>query len=377
MMILDRYLLRQFVQIFLICFVSLTGLYVVIDAFGHLDHFSAYADEHGSLMGIIAQYYGYRSLSFFDRTSGMLAMVAAMFTVAWLERHNELTALMAAGISKFRVVKPLLIATIVVSLLSVANRELVIPQIRDELSRDTKDLAGDHSRDMEARIDGHTDIRIVGEKTVATQQQIIKPAFILPAALARYGNQLVADNAYYQPPTADRPGGYLFDKVTVPGNIDRLDSLSLRDQPIVLTPKNTPWLKPGQAFVVSNVRFQLLASGASWRTYASTPELIAELGSPSTELGDDVRVAVHARLLQPLMDGTLVMLGLPLMFSRRKRNVFFNFSLCLGVAIAFMAITLACQSLGGAGMLRPTLAAWFPILAFLPLAVAMGHTFRT
>jgi lipopolysaccharide export system permease protein len=90
-----------------------------------------------------------------------------------------------------------------------------------------------------------------------------------------------------------------------------------------------------------------------------------------------VRVAVHARLLQPLMDGTLVMLGLPLMFSRRKRNVFFNFSVCLGVAIAFMVLTLGSQSLGGLGMMRPTLAAWFPVLVFLPLAVAMSHTFRT
>jgi lipopolysaccharide export LptBFGC system permease protein LptF len=49
----------------------------------------------------------------------------------------------------------------------------------------------------------------------------------------------------------------------------------------------------------------------------------------------------------------------------------------LGVAIAFMAVTLGTQSLGGVGMMRPTLAAWFPILVFLPLAVGMSHTFRT
>jgi lipopolysaccharide export system permease protein len=105
--------------------------------------------------------------------------------------------------------------------------------------------------------------------------------------------------------------------------------------------------------------------------------LIAELGSPSSDLGADVRVAVHSRLLQPVMDGTLLMLGLPLMFSRRRRNVFFSFSICLGVAIAFTMVTLACQSLGSLSLLRPTLAAWAPLLIFLPLAVAMSHTFRT
>ena len=377
MMILDRYLLRQFVQIFVICFLSLTGLYVVIDAFGHLDHFSAYAAEHGNLMGTIAQFYGYRSLSFFDRTSGMLAMIAAMFTVTWLERHQELTAILAAGISKFRVIKPLLIAAIVVSLLGVANREFIIPQVRAELTRDTKNLGGDQTRDLEARFDGHTDILIGGEKTVAAEQRIIKPTFVLPASLARYGKQLVAHNAYCQAATAEHPSGYLLDGVTAPRKIDRLASLTLDGEPVVITPQDADWLKPGQAFVVSQVRFQLLASGSAWRNYASTGELIAELGSPSTDLGPDVRVAVHSRLMQPLMDGTLLMLGLPLMFSRRNRNLFLSFGICLLVAVAFSLVTLACQSLGGLNLLRPTLAAWLPILVFLPVAVAMSHSLRT
>ena len=39
MKIIDRYLLRQFAHVFVICFVSLTGLYVMLDAFSHLDDF--------------------------------------------------------------------------------------------------------------------------------------------------------------------------------------------------------------------------------------------------------------------------------------------------------------------------------------------------
>ncbi|MCA9231954.1 MAG: LptF/LptG family permease [Planctomycetales bacterium] len=179
MKILDRYLLRQFVQVFLICFLSMMGLYVVIDAFQHLDQFSSHAEQNGGLLHVIAEYYAYRALSFFDRTSGILAMIAALFTATWLQRHQELTAMLAAGISKFRVIKPLLAAAIVVSLLGVANRELVIPRIRNELMRDTKDLAGNQTRDLEARFDGQTDILIGGEKTVAIEQRIIKPAFFV------------------------------------------------------------------------------------------------------------------------------------------------------------------------------------------------------
>ena len=121
----------------------------------------------------------------------------------------------------------------------------------------------------------------------------------------------------------------------------------------------------------------MLSNGSAWRSYASTGELISELNRPSTDLGADVRVAVHARMVQPLTDTTLLMLGLPLMFSRRQRNVFLSIGVCLAVAIAFTLATVACQSLGGISLLRPTLAAWLPIMVFLPVAVGMSHALRT
>ena len=48
--IIDRYMLRQYLQVLSICFLSLAGLYIVIDAFNHLDHFVDYADAHGGLL---------------------------------------------------------------------------------------------------------------------------------------------------------------------------------------------------------------------------------------------------------------------------------------------------------------------------------------
>ena len=377
MMILDRYLLRQYVQVFAICFMSMMGLYIVIDAFGHLDQFSSYAEQNGNLLGVIGEYYAYRSLSFFDRSSGILAMIAAIFTATWLQRHEELTAMLAAGISKFRVIKPLIFATIAISLLAVANRELLIPQVRDHLARDTNDLGGTEARDLEPRFDGYTDILIGGQKTVALEQRILEPTFILPSHLAIYDKQIVAENAYYQSANNDHPSGYLLDKVSTPRGIDKLASIRLEDQPVVITAQDASWLQPGQVFVVSQVPFQLLAGGSTWRHYASTGELITELSRPSTELGSDVRVAVHSRLTQPITDTTLLMLGLPLMFSRRNRNVFLSIGICLVVAVSFSALTLACQSLGGLNLLRPTLAAWLPILVFLPIAAAMSQTLRT
>ena len=120
--IIDRYMLRQFVQVLIICLLSLIGLYIVIDAFSHLDHFIDYAGKHGSLIKIMGEYYAYRGIAFFDRTSGVLTLIAVMFTITWIQRHNEMTALLAAGVSRTRVLRPVLIAAVCVSLAASANR---------------------------------------------------------------------------------------------------------------------------------------------------------------------------------------------------------------------------------------------------------------
>lgn len=378
MFILYRYMLRQFVQIFIICFLSLTGLYVVIDAFGHLDHFSHFAKQQSvSAWSVAGKYYAYQSLGFFDRTSSILAMTSAMFTVAWLARHQELTAIMAAGISKVRVARPLIIAAMTVSLLGVANREFLVPRIRDELMRDTKDLAGAEARDLEARFDAGTGILIGGERVVVGERRILRPAFVLPDSLSRYGQQIAAVEAQYADARPDRPAGYLMMGVTAPETLVDQESLRLDGQAVIVTPRDVAWLAPDEVFVVSNVPFELLATGTAWRNFASTIELITELKRPSTDLGADVRVAVHARLVQPLFDGMLLMLGLPLMFSRSSRNVFISIGICLVVATSFSLLGLACHAAGGAGLMKPALAAWAPLLAFVPVATAMYDTLRT
>src|SRR5215212_11739008 len=131
--IIDRYMLRQFVQVLIICLMSLIGLYIVIDAFSHLDHFIDYAGKHGNLIKIMGAYYAYRSIWFFNLMSGVLTLIAVMFTVTWIQRHHEMTALLAAGISRTRVLRPVLMAAILVSLAAAANREIVMPNIRPHL----------------------------------------------------------------------------------------------------------------------------------------------------------------------------------------------------------------------------------------------------
>ncbi len=225
MYIMDRYLLRQFFKTFGICFLSLTGLYIVFDLFTNLEQFIRCGRKVGGVIPFIAHYYSYKTILFFDRTSGLLVLVSAMFTVSWIQRHNEMTALMSAGVSRIRVLAPIIVAVVVVGLLTAANRELVIPRYRDELSRHPQNPLGDQARPLEPRYDGQTDVLLGGKRTFSDQKRIEEPSFILPPDLRQYGNHLTAENAYYKLPEGNRPGGYLLDGVYEPKNLEGRPSL--------------------------------------------------------------------------------------------------------------------------------------------------------
>ncbi|HJT34548.1 MAG TPA: LptF/LptG family permease, partial [Pirellulales bacterium] len=115
--------------------------------------------------------------------------------------------------------------------------------------------------------------------------------------------------------------------------------------------------------------------GRSWRQFSSTAQLIAGLSNPSLglagEYGADVRVAIHSRVVQPLLDLTLLFLGLPLVLSGTNRNVFVAIGLCGLVCTAFMMVVLGCQYLGEISLLEPALAAWAPLMVFVPVAVGL------
>lgn len=374
---INRYLLRQFLQVFLICFVSLAGLYSVIDAFGRLDDFTG-GRTLVEAAQVAGRYYALQTLGFFNKTSGVLTLIAAMFTVTWIQRHNEMTALLAAGVPRLKVLQPVLIASALIALGAATLRETVLPQMRHELSQDSKELAGDSSVELKPLYDNVTDVLLGGERANLAAAVIENPSFSLPPRLSGpMGKQLVAETARYLPASGERPAGYVLAGVRQPAGIDEREMLLTPDnKPLVVTRSEASWLEPGEAFVVSGVSFELLAAGSQWRDYSSVTELVHELGNPSTDLGPDVRVAVHSRITQPLMDITLLLIGLPLVVSRGAQSPFVAIGLCVVVVSGFFILTLGGQALGAGGWIKPALGAWLPLMVFVPIAAAQCESLR-
>src|SRR5579871_5521128 len=141
--LLDRQLIRSYIKAYLICFVSLLSLYIVIDLFTNIDDFTSRSTGLGSLVHHIFGYYSVKSSYIFDLLSEAIALLAAMFTVAWMQRNNELLPLLSAGVSTQRVVRPVLLSACLMLGFTILNQEMVIPHIGDVLFAPKEDPNGE------------------------------------------------------------------------------------------------------------------------------------------------------------------------------------------------------------------------------------------
>ena len=333
----------------------------------------------GGVLTFIAHYYGYHSILFFDRTSGVLALVSAMFTVAWIQRHNEMTALMAAGVSRMRVLVPIIVAVAVVSLLLGGQSRTGDPRYRNELSRRPQDPLGDMPQGLSSRYDYQTDVVLRGKSTFADQMRIEEPNFLLPAALADYGKQVIADNAYYRAArreiapadTGSRACG------------SRRTSTPVRrcrwtDKPVLITPRDAPRLAQARPVF----RLQRRGFRSTHRRRGRPDVQRTVLDGPLDRRRCATRAWVtgptsgwrSTRIVQPLLDMTLLFLGLPLVVTRESRNVFLAMGMCMAVTVAFTLTAMGLQKLGEIELLDPALAAWAPLMIFVPLAVTLAES---
>ncbi len=369
MTIVDRYLLFLFIKIFLVSFLSFTGLFVVVHLFSNLDELTALSQSRGWLL-LVWEFYGPRVAEVFDKTSAIWTLVAAVFAVSLMQRRREMTAIEAAGITKSRILRSVFLCAIVIVGLAIINREVLIPNVKHQLVRTPQNWEQAEELAMGMYYDAETGIKIRGQSLSLVKQQIASPEIQLPPQQNQPISRIQSLLASIEPETEHHPAGLLLHKITSPENTSELKTDSSDLDAVVLWPGDHHWLYPNQCFVVCNFDPFEAVYGKKLGAYQSLPEMMTELRKPRRWFGDGPVINIHSRIMQPLLDLTLLLLGLPLIIRRSEKNVFLSAALCFLLVGAMQLVTLGCHSLGTYSIVRPAvLAAWLPAIFFVPLAV--------
>ncbi|MEL7496826.1 MAG: LptF/LptG family permease [Planctomycetota bacterium] len=371
MTIIDRYLSWLFLKTLLICFVSFAGLFVVVHLFSNLDELTLISQQIG-WTGVFQEFYLPRFADLYDKSAGIVILVAAIFSVSLLQRRREMTALEANGLTKARILRSVFILAIIFVVLSVLNRELLIPQLKEKLVHTPQSWGDEGAVDMKVHSDLANGIVLRGDQLLIQEKKIsdidvqmpLTIAGVLPRVKAKYGIVTAADDRH--------PEGIWLHQVEDPDRLLKIGSLEVEEgKTIFFSQSDQAWLGPNQCFVRCTFDVDEMAYGNQLAAYRSTKEMIDALREPATHTRSTRKnkVAVHARIVKPILDLTLLLLGLPMVIGGIERNVFVSAGVCFWIIIAVQLTAIVSYALGTSSLIQPAaLAAWLPVLIYVPLA---------
>lgn len=366
---IDRYVLVLFVRTVLICFCSIAGVVIVFHAFTSMDELVKQGRAEDGLVRVILRFYGPYLLLLFDWTAAIIALMAFLFTVGWLRRSGELTAILSTGVSHGRIFRPILGASLAIVCVQLVNREFVLPGYRDVLTMKAKDIAGETEQPILAKYDKANRILVDGRSLITQSQIIREPSFRIDGDYPGFGDMLLAGTATWVEANPQHPSGYFLDGVQRPEEIDRLPSVGVHNRPILMTSRDQTWLGPRQCFFATTVHTDLLQTSQSATRMASVAELIDRVRNPAVHSSMSLQVLLHERILRPPLDFSLILLGLPLVVNRRQRNLFVMIAGAMLTVLVFFAVKTLAGAMGGSGyLLSPSMAAWVPLLVLGPVA---------
>jgi LPS export ABC transporter permease LptG len=338
---LDRYLARSFIEPFLVTAMAITGLYIVADAFSHVDEYLRQASSILEALSRIGQIYALRIPSFLAPVMPVATLIGAAFGVSQLTAQNEINAMRASGLSYWRILSPIYAMAALAALLAMGNRELVVPRVEQLAASDVQAWTGTEKQSHEDELVVH---EIEKEQTKfslyydAPRRRVTK----LWVLQTLPGGATISFTAGRAEPVHD---GWLLYDVKGEGSAVRervwRTSLKPRDLETALLPLD---VRP-----LSVLHYEIKHPGTADAQRMAT-----------------LRLFYAARLTYPFTGLVLIALGVPFVIGHEKiqRSRMLGIGICVVICIVFYTVQHISWDLGQHGRLPPEIAAWLPVVLF-------------
>ena len=345
--LLDRYIMRKYIVLFGMIFGGLLAVVLVITFFERIN--TLY--DHHKPASMLLQFIWFTIPDYTNYILPVAALTAMLLTLGLLTKFNEITAMKACGISLYRVVAPVVLLAILVSLFSFYLQEKVLPVSNKKANR-----VWDAINDLPPRSYNPLDRTWLVNRAkdrffhylyFDPTQSAFRQLTILdidPRAW-RLTRRFYAQKAVLDGQSLTLTDGWLrafSEDVPVPFEHFERMSLSLAENRDFFLKE---WKEPSQMNL------------GELRSYIRE---VKELGF------DTVRFQVdwHGKLALPLVALIMTLIGIPFAFSMGKRGTLVGIAIGLAIAMLYWGAIGFFRGLGYTGSLSPFLAVWTPNIIF-------------
>ncbi len=365
--ILDRYLLRSLVANYVIAVAVMLSLYVVLDMFVNMDEFTEQGYPFVTTMGNMVDFYVPNLLLYYSQLSGVITLFACAAVLARMRKLNELTAILASGVSLFRVARPVFIFAVIITGLLIVDTELLIPRVAHKLARDHDDADGARAYEVWFLRD-RDGASLSAGKFHPTNRKLDRLLVLFRDKNGAVVQTLEADRATWEPPTdVQTTGRWKLDRSKlVTRKIRSADTLGPRED---LTTTYPAYYESDLSPEAIQVR-----QSSGWIKFLSLSQL-TELELSGTVKSETIAKTRHTRFVTPLVSLLLLLLGLPFFLDRSPADVLRDAGRCMLMCGLCYVVAFVGQSVNAGG--ASALPAWIPIFVFGPVGVVLLDRIRT
>lgn len=347
---LDRYVAGLYLRVWLICVIGAPLLFIIIKLTDDLDKYlNRGLTAQQVLLAYVYDFPYQMSLSF-----PVASLFGAVFTVALMSRHFEITAAKASGVSFYRIIAPIIVLGAMLSVLALALGELV--PITNRLRAETLGERASTRRNIRTQFVYGADggraytIRRLTAESGEIQGLVIDregtgaeyPTYRVSAPRAQWqdGRWLILDGHVNYYPGRDRAVSFAFDTLL-------MSDLRESPQQLLAEPKDPEEM--------------------NFRELDSFIESIHRSGGDARKLA----VEKHLKLAFPAACLIVVLFGSALGNATGRRGPAMGVGIALGTVLLYLISVRIAQGMGAGGVLPPELAAWSPNLLFLGIGVVL------
>ncbi|MCZ6792917.1 MAG: LptF/LptG family permease [Planctomycetota bacterium] len=362
---IDLYVSRTFLVSYAICAVSFVGLFVSIEAFAKLDRF---LKQDSPLLVTLWRYHLAMIPTVFVHYIGpVLTAAAGMFTVTLLNRHNELTAVKAAGVSMYRILAPIFVIAALLTGFTFILQEDILPHFRGAIRTA---LAFSKARPLEP--DPFLDdqyAQSIKVKQYSTTRRIGTAVEVLQSYPDMLPKTHIDARQLVWVPTGGHDGSEGYWELHH-GSIQRWNE----NGGLITNENAEKFEKLKKVFKRRRLETSLrpidLETSDLDISYLSWHELKTQY--QRQKYHRHLAVKLHQHFAFPLAHILLLLLALPIVLKLESRSILLGVAVSVVIGAAFYFLSSICLSIAHhSEFFSPVLAAWLPVMLFGSLGITL------
>ena len=378
MRLLDLYISRKFFFILIFALVAFISIFTVVDL---VEKLSDYIDRQVPGL-IVASFYFYFIPYILVLMFPISLLLASLFSVGQLSKYNELTAMKASGLSIYRILAPLLIISLLMSLGMMLFGEKVVP-VANQRKAEIKDQYIDRMpQNLPARLSN-----LYFQESLEPENA--SDEWLRKAATSGRNRRVFIGFYDAKAMTADKISIQDYDGVFITRRIDA-NALQWREgegQWRAIRGYERTFENGGETavkfdtLVLSHLSFtpEVLTRVQKNPEEMSYGELQAFIREIANNGGDPQRwlVDLYLKISFPFAGFIIVLFGAPLAVGRARSSGAVGIALTLVIAFLYFGTVKTGQTLGQNGALHPLLGAWMGNIIFFISGVIVLVRART